>query len=278
MPHLEEQFPPINPLVLQRPDALDPPNRAEEEASISGSLANGVDRVTLSANARAIAPTRQTDETVSSPLENTVNPPVPEPLNQEAQRRAVSNPEASAGEASQPPAFPELDPNEPFAPNLQPTGQAEANPAGVQVPINVTPPAPAVEDAELVTPPVPDNVEALNENPAALRHDNLGTDPTLRSNRELRNFLQQSNTRIEPPEEVVRPEDAPIPEVQNNAPPTPAGFENLETVRAEPLNDLRKPEATEGVTRPEEERTAPPEPRTPETLLTERGQNIDRFI
>jgi hypothetical protein len=44
------------------------------------------------------------------------------------------------------------------------------------------------------------------------------------------------------------------------------------------LNDLREQEAPEGVTRPEEERTAPPEPRTPESVLTERGQNIDRFI
>ena len=53
MPHLEEQFPPVNPLVLQRPDALDPPDREEEEESrpienriedeipLPGSLADG---------------------------------------------------------------------------------------------------------------------------------------------------------------------------------------------------------------------------------------------
>ena len=59
MPHLEEQFPPVNPLVLQRPDALDPPDREEEETNRTesraedetptpGSLADGIDRVTLS--------------------------------------------------------------------------------------------------------------------------------------------------------------------------------------------------------------------------------------
>ena len=63
-----------------------------------------------------------------------------------------------------------------------------------------------------------------------------------------------------------------------DSPPPPAVFENLEALSAELLESLREQEATEGVTRPEEERTAPPEPRTPETVLTERGQNIDRFI
>lgn len=292
MTPLEEQFPPINPLVLQRPDALDPPdredeesnrtaNRSENETPIPNTLASGgVDRVTLSANARAINPVQPNGETVPVPRDNIqdnrLNPAVPESLNQEAQRRAVGNPEASAGEASQPPAFPELDPNQPFVPNSEPAGREEADPAGVQAPLNVPPPA--VEDAEFVMPPLPDSVEALNENPAALRGNNLGTEPALRGNRELRNFLQESNAQIEPPEEVVRPEGAPIPEFQNNAPPSPAGFENLEAVRPEPLNEPRAPEATGGVTRPEEERTAPPAPHTPESLLTERGQNIDRFV
>ena len=36
MPHLEEQFPPVNPLLLQRPDALDPPDREEEETDRAG--------------------------------------------------------------------------------------------------------------------------------------------------------------------------------------------------------------------------------------------------
>jgi hypothetical protein len=124
----------------------------------------------------------------------------------------------------------------------------------------------------------PTSVVALNENRQALRPDNLGTDLALRSNRELRNFLQEFNARIEPPEEVTEPLGGPITEVQNNTPPPPAVFENLETESAEILNRVRERQATEGVTRPEEERTAPPEPRTPETVLTERGQNIDRFI
>lgn len=68
-------------------------------------------------------------------------------------------------------------------------------------------------------------------NPQALRPDNLGTDPALRSNRELRNILQEFNARIEPLlEEVTKPEGAPVAEVQSNAPPPPAVFENLEAV------------------------------------------------
>ena len=129
-----------------------------------------------------------------------------------------------------------------------------------------------------VAPPVPGNVAALNENPQALRGDNLGTDPALRGNRELRNFLQDFNNRIEPPEEVTDDEGAPVVEVQNNAPPPPLVFEKLEAESAELLDRVRERQAAQGVTRPEEEHTAPPEPRTPETVLTERGQNIDRFI
>ena len=75
------------------------------------------------------------------------------------------------------------------------------------------------------------NLGALDENPQALRPDNLGTDPALRSNRELRNILQEFNARIEPLlEEVTKPEGAPVAEVQSNAPPPPAVFENLEAV------------------------------------------------
>ena len=81
------------------------------------------------------------------------------------------------------------------------------------------------------TAPVPGSAEALDENPQALRPDNLGTDPALRSNRELRNILQEFNARIEPLlEEVTKPEGAPVAEVQSNAPPPPAVFENLEAV------------------------------------------------
>ena len=106
MPHLEEQFPPVNPLVLQRPDALDPPdreedeearpieNRAEDETPIPGSLANGIDRVTLSANARVIVPVQPNEETVPLPAdltpgESEVNPVVPELLDIETQDRDI---------------------------------------------------------------------------------------------------------------------------------------------------------------------------------------------
>ena len=176
----------------------------------------------------------------------------------------------------QTPAFPELDPDEPFVADAEPEAREEDVPAVAQPPLNVPPLE--FENAVPVAPPVPGNVEFLDENPQALRRNNLGTDPALRSNRALRNFLEEFNNRIEPPEAVTESEGGPVTEVQSNAPPPPQVFENLEILREEFLNNLRAEEAREGVTRPEEERTAPPEPRTPETLLTERGQNIDRFI
>jgi hypothetical protein len=522
MPHLEEQFPPVNPLVLQRPDALDPPDREEEEEArpienriedeipLPGSLADGIDRVTISANARAIVPVQPQDETVPLPPdlipgESEVNPEVPELLNSEAERRevgadapesdeaigtslqdlvnglaerrreeasstrtglnpieprtvpippparapeappaieaeleleeatelrneipfapvtppprstfsvapddgiilepvvedapetntvglrgdtpvprtegrvniippAIGNEETPIAEetvdaeleeraaipgpdtaeeappelliasavqpgfvaepepfeetepapnlsiddtpepaladpadipgpagaevavsslidtrqvleedqetqALQAPALPELDPDEPFVPILEPEAPARNIPFVVQGPLNVLPPS--VENVVAVAPAVPGSVAALDENSQALRRDTLGSDPALRSNRELRNFLQEFNDRIDPPEQVTELDGGPITEVQNNTPPPPAAFENLEAASAELLENLREQEAREGVTRPEEERTAPPEPRTPESILTGRGQNIDRFI
>ena len=185
--------------------------------------------------------------------------------------------EDQEAQALQPPPFPEIDPDEPFAPLLQPEAREEDVPAVAQAPLNTPPPA-FENVASPVAPPVPGNVEAINESPQALRGDNLGTDPALRGNRELRNFLQDFNNRIEPPAEVIDDEGAPVAEVQNNAPPPPPVFENLEAESAELLDRVRERQATEGVTRPEEEHTAPPEPRTPESVLTGRGQNIDRFI
>jgi len=176
----------------------------------------------------------------------------------------------------QAPAFPELDPDEPFVPDPNPETREEDVPAVAKDPLNI-PPA-ETESIVPVASSFPTSVVALNENRQALRPDNLGTDPALRSNRALRNFLQEFNNRIEPPETVTESEGGPVTEVQNNAPPPPAAFENLENVRTELLNVLREQETQEGVTRPEEEHTVPPEPRTPEALLTERGQNIDRFI
>jgi hypothetical protein len=180
-------------------------------------------------------------------------------------------------QALQAPAFPEIDPSEPFAPLLQPEVREEDIPAVAQEPFSAPPPA-FENVVPPVAPPVPGNVEALDENPQALRGDNIGTDPALRGNRELRNFLQDFNNRIEPPEEVTEDEGAPVAEVQNNTPPPPPVFENLEAESAELLDRVRERQTTQGVTRPEEEHTAPPEPRTPESVLTGRGQNIDRFI
>lgn len=268
MPTLEEQFPPINPLVLQRPDALDPPDREEEEtnrtenrdeAPIPGSLANGIDRVTLSADARAITPVPAIGEIVVFPGDNP-GPVVVSPLIDTEQIIE----ERREAEEFLPPAIPEQTPE----------ARAENIPFVVQGSINVPPPE--VENTVAVVPAVPGNVAALDENSQALRRDNLGTDPALRSNRELRNILQEN--RIETPEEEIEPAGGPIAETQNNTPPPPAVLENLETERAELLGDVREQEAPEGVTRPEEEPAAPPEPFTPESQLTNRGQNIDRFI
>ena len=245
---------------------------------------------------------------VTEPENDDFVPAIPDPRNFNTERQPVTerNPEAieprpaierdpaaSEGETSflintnevlessrafqevQPPAFPELDPDEPFIsiPELE-VREEDVPIVAQQTPLNIPPPE--FENVVPVAPPLPGNVETLDENPQALRRDNLGTDPALRSNRAIRNFLQEFNNRIETPEAVTEPEGGPIAEVQNNAPPPPAVFENLETVRTELLNDLRKQE--EGVTRPEEQNNAPPEPRTSDTLLTERGQNIDQFI
>lgn len=235
-------------------------------------------------------------EVAVEPEETNFVPAVPDLRDSDTERRPVieRDPVASEGETSfllntnevleasnafeelQPPAFPELDLDEPFIPDVEPEAREEAVPAVAQAPLNVPPLT--VEEAVPVAPPIPGNVETLNENPQALRRDNLGTDPALRSNRELRNFLQQFNDRIETPEAVTESEGGPITEVQNNAPPPPAAFENLEALSAELLEQVREQGAQQGVTRPEEEPTAPPEPRTPESLLTGRGQNIDRFI
>jgi hypothetical protein len=238
-----------------------------------------------------------TVETAAEPQDTNFNPVRPEPrdVNNPLRDQAdVPGPEERAVETSflvdtrqvfeqdqetqalQAPAFPELNPDEPFVPDMQPEAREEDIPFVAQDPLNI-PPA-ETENIVPVASSFPTSVVALNENRQALRPDNLGTDPALRGNRELRNFLQEFNNRIEPPEEVTEDEGAPITEVQNNAPPPPAVFENLEAESAELLDRVRERQATEGVTRPEEEHTAPPEPRTPETVLTERGQNIDRFI
>lgn len=284
MPTLEEQFPPVNPQALLRPDALDPPdreeeetnrteNRADDETPIPGSLADGIDRVTLSADARAIAPVERIGETVSLPPDNRGPATAGVVVSSLIDTRLVFEDDLAA-QALQPLAFPELDPDEPFVPEVVPEARAENIPFVVQGSLNVPPPE--AENAVAVLPAVPGNVAALDENAQALRQDNLGTDPALRSNRELRNFLQEN--RIEPPEQVTEPAGGLIDEVQDNAPSPPAVLENLETARTELINNTREQEEPEGVTRPEEERIAPPEPPTPESLLTGRGQNIDRFI
>jgi hypothetical protein len=247
----------------------------EDETPLPGTLANGIDRVTLSANARAIVPVPPTEATVPVPVElipgeSEVNPEVPELLDIEIQRREVGGLDPTDIE------FPAITSLQNFVNELEPEARAENIPFVVQGPLNAPPPA--VENAVAVVSAAPGNVTALDENSQALRSDTLGTDPALRSNRELRNILQEFNDQIEPPEEVTEPAGGPITEVQNNAPSPPAVLENLEALSAELLNDLREQEAREGVTRPEEERTAPPELRTPESELTERGQNIDRFI
>ena len=278
------------------------PGFIAEPDPVEESAPENANRFTLedtAANAQPIAPPEPTGDIEPELQNDETAPALPDPREFDPRREPViepgPEPEAPGAVVSsltdtrqvleedqefqelQPPAFPELDNDEPFVPELEPEAREEETPVVAQAPAAVPPPA--LEDAPPVAEPEPGNVQALNENPQALRGNNLGTDPALRSNREIRNFLQQFNERIEPPEEVTEPEGAPVAEVQNNAPPPPRVFENLEALSVELLNSLREEQAVEdGVTRPEEEHTAPPPPRTPETLLTERGQNIDRFI
>ncbi len=291
----EAIIPAVAPIAIPGGAEVMEPDLVEEaEADIAGGLTPEAPPPV----APVINPVRETAETSPDFQENDLQPPfagprdaatpgnvplIPEPEEpggpvQTDTERVIE--ESREFEELQPPAFPEVDPDEPLAfvpePATPPVEEVEDTQAVVPPPANVPPRV--VDDGEPVSPPEPGNVAEIDENPQALRRDNLGTDPALRSNREIRNFLQQFNANIEPPEEVTEPAGGPVAEVQNNAPPPPALLENLEAIGEELLNSLREQEAPEGVTRPEEERTAPPEPRTPETVLTERGQNIDRFI
>ncbi|MCH6579656.1 MAG: hypothetical protein IH802_04750 [Nitrospinae bacterium] len=299
---------PVIPVALPtgtNPGAL--PRDAEPAEDIQAAVENAINPETPSPARPVVNPLQEPAALTPDVQDNDLEPPFQGPRDAEPVRALPLDPVPELDEPLQSslidtqavraerlefqelqrPAFPELDVDELVAPSRDigvpldaapaDTTPVEEFPPALPAVANVPPPAVA-EEAEPVARPEPGNVEAINENPQALRPDNLGTDPALRGNRELRNFLQEFNNRIEPPEAVTEPAGAPIAEVQNNAPPPPAVFENLEALGAELLESLREQEATEGVTRPEEERTAPPEPRTPETVLTERGQNIDRFI
>jgi hypothetical protein len=264
--------------ALEEAGAIPAPDAPEPQAEIllPASALTGVNAAPAFAETTADSP----DTNLSPTLPDPADIPGPQGRGVETSflvdTRQVFEEDQEA-QALQPPAFPEIDPDEPFAPLLQPETREEDIPIVAQQPLNAPPPA-FENVVPPVAPPVPGNVAALNENPQALRGDNLGTDPALRGNRELRNFLQDFNNGIELPEEVTSDEGAPVAEVQNNAPPPPPVFENLEAESAELLDRVRERQATQGVTRPEEEHTAPPEPRTPESILTGRGQNIDRFI
>ncbi len=301
----QEPVIPVAPPTGTNPAAL--PRDAEPAEDIQAAVENAINPETPPPARPVVNPVQELAALTPGAQENDLEPPFQGPRDAEPVRALPLNPvpeldaplqsslidtaavlaEREDFQELQRPAFPELDGDEPVAPSRD-IGVPLATPAddtpveetliAPLTPANVPPPAAEDEGEPAVAPPEPGNVEALNENPAALRPDKVGTDPALRDNRELRNFLQEFNDRIEPPEEVTDPAGAPIAEVQNNAPPPPAVFENLEALSAELLESLREQEVTEGVTRPEEERTAPPEPRTPQTVLTERGQNIDRFI
>jgi len=269
----QEPVIPVAPATGTNPGAL--PRDAEPAEDIQAAVENAINPETPSPARPVVNPVQEPAALPTDVEDNDLEPPFQGPRDAEPVRVLPLDP------------TPELDVDEPVAPSRDTGVPLDAAPAD-NTPVEEFPPAlpavanvppPAVaEEAEPVARPEPGIVEAINENRQALRPDNLGTDPALRGNRELLNFLQEFNNRIEPPEEVTEPAGGPIAEVQNNAPPPPALFENLEALGAELLESLREQEATEGVTRPEEERTAPPEPRTPQTVLTERGQNIDRFI
>ncbi len=269
----QEPVVPVASPTGTNPGAL--PRNAEPAEDIQAAVENAINPETPSPARPVVNPVQVPASLTPDVQDNDLESPFQGPRNAEPVRALPLDP------------TPERDVDEPVGPSRD-TGvpldasadntPVEEFPPALPITANVPPPAAEDEGEPAVAPPEPGIVEVINESPQALRPDNLGTDPALRGNRELRNFLQEFNNRIEPPEQVTEPAGAPIAEVQNNAPPPPALFENLEALSAELLENLREQDATEGVTRPEEERTAPPEPRTPETVLTERGQNIDRFI
>jgi hypothetical protein len=127
------------------------------------------------------------------------------------------------------------------------------------------------------------NTQELDENSAALRPDNLGTDPSLRANRDLRNLLD------------TEPEDQPAEdEGQNQGPlggaqniPDPAGTAQSNTTAP---GDLERVGATENEPNAAQARAAEREeefreeedphssPDAPEAVQTQRGQNINQLI
>jgi hypothetical protein len=160
----------------------------------------------------------------------------------------------------------------------------------LQAPQVLEPETPGVEPAGLPAagpPPEPTGVEALNQNPAALRPDTVATDPALRANRAQRNILQEVEpvAEVNPNAEVNRNAEAnPNPETEapgpvnallENLPPAPPREVPNPVVNEAVENE---PENLQEILRPEEEPQAPPPPRDPEAVITERGQNVDRLI
>jgi len=126
------------------------------------------------------------------------------------------------------------------------------------------------------------NTEDLDENSAALRPDNLGTDPSLSANRDLRNLVE---TDPEDPVENENQGQGPLGGAQNS--PDPAGTTQSNTIvpgSQEPVgaaeNETNAAQARaaerEEEFREEEDPQSPPD--APEAVQTQRGQNINQLI
>jgi len=195
MPPLEEQFPPVNPLVLQRPDALDPPereeeeqtrpieNRIEDETPLPGSLADGIHRVTISANARVIAPVLPLEETTPASDEN-IGTSLQDFTNEIEDNRV---PNDATIQVDRDPIEPLIAPV--FAPATPPAQTAE----------RVTPTTSRIENRS-VTEPLPVNNVAQNED-ATPRNDNRFA-PTISGPRDPRPEAPDNEIAAEPAENI----------------------------------------------------------------------------
>jgi len=124
------------------------------------------------------------------------------------------------------------------------------------------------------------NTQELDENSAALRPDNVGTNPSLSANRNLRNLVE---TEPEVPAENENQES--LVGAQNSSDPAgttqsntivPGSLEPVGATENEPNAAQARAAEREEEVREEEGPQSPPD--APEAVQTQRGQNINQLI
>lgn len=133
------------------------------------------------------------------------------------------------------------------------------------------------------------NIERLVENPAALRTNFLETDPALRANRELRDFLAENPDTVNENRAPGGGEQANRL-LNENQPTLPPGVQpetvaaRQEEARQARVEDAQRNEEilearrAERERREEEQETRPVRQVDPESLVTRRGFNINQII